>query len=294
MDSYFLQVGLNSLMEAMQIVLLAGALLISYNVSKIVNLGLAAAFTIGAYSVYAGLQTGGALEAFLLFVCSLFIFTALNLFVLNPFIQKHLDLMGLLASVSLWFAVQELHVLTFGAQGRFLLDGVLPTVHFMGLSLPWTGVWTLLLCFILAITAFSVLLYTPLGRSIRALTQHAPATAQLGIREQRIRAGVFFVTTLVAGIIGVFTGLNEAITPMASHNVIIPAFLAFLVGGGKDIRGVFVAALLLVLIPSAVISISFEGASIAETWKPVLVFALALILLLLRPNGLLSIHTRTN
>lgn len=294
MASYFLQIGLNSLVEAMQIVLLAGAFLMIHNVSKVVNLGLGAAFTIGAYSVYAGLQTGGTLEAFLIFVCSLLLFTWINVKALEPFIQKNLDLMGLLASVSIWFGVQELHVLIFGAQGRSLIEGVLPTVHFAGLTLPWTGVWTLILCFCLALLSFFVLLYTPLGRSIRALKQHAPATAQLGIKEKRIRYGVFAFSIFLAGIVGVFTGMNEAMTPMASHTLIIPAFLAFLVGGGKDVRGVFLAGLILILVPSLAISLSFFGTSISEAWKPVLVFALALILLVLRPNGLLTIRTRTS
>lgn len=294
MVSYFLQIGLNSLVEAMQIVLLAGAFLMIHNVSKVVNLGLGAGFTIGAYSVYAGLQTGGTLEAFLLFVCSLLLLTWINVKILEPFIQKNLDLMGLLASVCIWFGVQELHVLIFGAQGRSLIDGVLPTVHFAGLTLPWTGVWTLILCCFFALLAFFVLLYTPLGRSIRALKQHAPATAQLGIKEKRIRYGVFFSMLSISGLVGVFTGLNEAITPMASHNLIIPAFLAFLVGGGKDIRGVFLATFILILVPSLLIAIPFENGSISEAWKPVLVFTLATVLLLFRPSGLLTIRTRTS
>lgn len=292
MALYLFQIGLNSLVEAMQVILLAAGFLLTYNVSKLINLGMGAAFTLGAYSYYVGLHNGGKIEAFLLFIGSLFILSVINVKLLEPFIKKNLDLMGLLASVALWFFVQEAHVLFFGSQGRSIFEGVLPTLEFNGLRITWTALLTIAVSLCAALLTGLILLKTPYGRTMRAVKQHGPASSQLGINEKRIRFMAFFAALLLGGLVGVFTGMNEAMTPMSSHTLIIPSFLAFFVGG-KDIRGIIIAALILVFLPSFIISTSFAGASISEAWKPVLVFALATIILFLRPNGLLTIQNRT-
>lgn len=295
MASYFLQIGLNSLIEAMQVSLLAAGFLLIHSVTRVVNVGLGAAFLLGGYSFYLGLQMfGGNFEAFLTAACSLLILSFINLALLRPFIAKGLELMALLVSISIWFITQELHSMIYGAQGRALVEGVLPTVHFGDLVVPVTGVWTLFVSFALALVGSLIFLKTPLGRSLRALKQHSAASAQLGVRELRLQAGAFLVAMLLAGLMGIFTGMNEAITPTYAHPMIVPAFLAFLVGGGKDIRGVVLAALLLVLVPAFIVAIPWGSVSVAETWREVLIFVLAAGLLVARPDGLLSIRIRTS
>ncbi|QQR54298.1 branched-chain amino acid ABC transporter permease [Candidatus Peregrinibacteria bacterium] len=295
MVSYFLQIGLNSLIEAMQVSLLAAGFLLIFSVTRVVNLGLGAAFVVGGYGFYSGLQLfGGILEAFLIAASSLFILAVINLWLLRPFVAKGLDLMALLVSVSLWFIIQEMYSLFYGAQGRALVDGVLPTVHVGELVLPVTAVWTLIVTFVLAVFATLIFMRTPLGRSVRALKQHSAASAQLGVREGRLQAGAFLIAILLAGLMGIFTGMNQAITPTYAHPLIVPAFLAFLVGGGKDIRGVVLAALLLVLVPSFIVALSWGGVSVSQTWREVLVFVLGAGLLIVRPDGLLSIKLRTS
>jgi branched-subunit amino acid ABC-type transport system permease component len=286
---YFLQIALNSLMEAMQVSLIAVAFLLIHNVTRTVNMGLGAAFLVGGYAYYSGMQVFGVpWGAFLAAALVLAIFAALNLALLRPFVAKGLDLMALIASLSLWFIAQEGISLFYGAQGRFLVEGVLPTLHFGPLSLPITGVWTVGVTFVLAVLGAFVFLKTPLGRSLRALKQHPAAMAQLGVREKVLQAGAFWVAISLVGLMGIFAGMNQAVTPTYSHHTIVGAFLAFLVGGGKDIRGVVLAALVLSLLPSLLTAAS----SIDQTWSEVLVFGIAAILLLLRPDGLLSIKTR--
>ncbi len=295
MASYFLQIGLNSLIEAMQVCLLAACFLLIHNVSRVLNLGLAAAFLVGGYGYYAGLQIfDGALGAFFTAFLGLLLLTVINLSLLRPFIAKGLDLMGLLVGVGLWFIVQELYSMIYGAQGHSLVEGVLPTVHVGELVLPVTAVRTLVVTFVLAILSALVFLKTPLGRSLRALKQHSGVSAQLGVSERRLQAGAFFVALLVAGLMGIFTGMNEAITPTYAHSMIVSGFLAFLVGGGKDIRGVVLAALLLVLVPSFIVAAPWGDLNISQTWREVLVFILAAGLLLLKPQGLLTVRTRTS
>ncbi len=286
---YFLQIALNSLMEAMQVSLIAVAFLLIHSVTRTVNMGLGAAFLVGGYAYYSGMQVfGQGWVAFLVAALVLAIFAALNLALLRPFVAKGLDLMALIASVSLWFIVQEGISLIYGAQGRFLVEGVLPTLKVGPFSLPITGVWTVGVTFALAVLGAFVFLKTPLGRSLRALKQHSAAIAQLGVGEKVLQAGAFWVAISLVGLMGIFAGMNQAVTPSYSHHTIVAAFLAFLVGGAKDIRGVVVAALLLSVLPSLLTAASWGS----ETWRGVLVFGIAAILLLLRPDGLLSIKTR--
>lgn len=286
---YFIQIGLNSLMEAMQVALVAAAFLLVHSVTRTVNMGLGAAFLVGGYAYYSGMQWFGTIgAAFLVAMLALGLFSVLNLALLRPFVAKGLDLMALIVGVSLWFIFQEGISLVYGAQGRFLVEGVLPTLHLGPWVMPITGVITVGVSVFLAILGTVLFLKTPLGRSLRALKQHSAAMAQLGVKEKRLQAGAFLVAISLVGLMGILSGMNQAITPSYSLHTLASAFLAFLVGGGKDIRGVLIAALLLGLMPHFLLAAS----GVSQSWREVLVFAIAAILLLFRPDGILSIKTR--
>lgn len=97
---------------------------------------------------------------------------------------------------------------------------------------------------------------------------------------------------VLAGVVGILSGLNNAVTPGTGFYPVITAFIALLVGGLSDFRGTVVATFLLVLIPELVIALGGNVVNVSVTWKMVLVFVLALILLLIRPNGLFSALNR--
>jgi len=80
--------------------------------------------------------------------------------------------------------------------------------------------------------------------------------------------------------------------PGAGFNIVVLAFIALLVGGVHSLKGTIVAAYLVVLIPELVVGLSSGSYSVSLSWKMVIVFIVAAILLTWKPNGLLERRER--
>lgn len=122
-----------------------------------------------------------------------------------------------------------------------------------------------------------------LGRGIRATAQD-PETAQLmGVDINRVVAMTFLIGGLLAGAAGF---LNAMLYETARFNIgFLPgvkAFTAAVLGGIGNIRGALFGGLLLGLL-------EIYGATVfGGQWKDVFAFVVLVLVLLVRPNGLLG------
>ncbi|MBN2306693.1 branched-chain amino acid ABC transporter permease [Candidatus Peregrinibacteria bacterium] len=280
---FFLQILLNSLVLGTQILLIAIPLYMIYSVSKVFHLGIGAMSTVIAYLFYMIVKWSGDFYlAGIIAVVTGIIFSVFSYFLLEKYIERKQYLFALLASFSAGVALEALIAIGFGSDGKSIIEGVLPTFHFSGLNLTLPGLITIaagILCFLLM--AF-VLQKTPFGRTLRSLSENRNSAEAQGINSHRMRFVTYLLAILMAGFIGITLGLNTALTPGMGFDLIIMAFIAFLIGGQANIAGTFIASYLVALVPQ--IAISFSDFSAA--WKMVFVFLLAAIMLSLWPRGL--------
>ncbi|MCC7197198.1 branched-chain amino acid ABC transporter permease [Candidatus Peregrinibacteria bacterium] len=290
---FVLQILLTSLVTGTQVLLLAAGLYLIYTVTRTVHIALGASTIAGGYAYYVGFQMGLPWYACLAFGLA---FSALLgllcYFLIKPYIQKSQVLLALLVSIALGVALEAALALVFGPEGRYLMDGVLPVFDFWGVRVTQVGLYTLLVGLFTGIIAYIFLHVLPLGRVVRAIAQHPQCASLMGIKERRVQMVIYIVAGVVAGIMGILTGLNGAITPYAGLQPISMAFMALLVGGLTDFRGVALASYLLVLIPELIVSGNFGEISFSSSWKMVFVFVISLAVLALKPNGIFSSVTR--
>lgn len=289
----FAQIILNSLVTGTQVLLLAAALYLTHTVARFHHIALGAAATAAAYSFMALGWTGA--PFWLAATGGVTAAAALNLSLfalLRKYIINGQPLVAMLASLTAGTALEALLGILFGPEGRFLTNGILPTYNWQGLYLTQVGSWTIMIGIATAILAYIFLQLLPWGRLLRAVAQHPPCTAMMGVNEQKIQRLVFILAGLLAGTVGLLTGLNNAVTPQAGLSPVITAFIALLVGGVHDFRGTVLASFLLVLIPEILVSVGGGANSLSMTWKMVFVFLLALLMLLARPRGVFSTNHR--
>jgi len=290
---FVLQILITSLVTGTQVLLLAAGLYLIYTVTRTIHIALGASTMAGAYAYYLAFTLGwpwyGCLFAGILFSALL---GAVCYLLLRNYIHKSQVLLALLVSIAFGVAIEAALAMGFGPEGRYLMDGILPTFDFWGVHITQVGVFTLFVGLIAGIAAYIVLHMLPQGRVVRAIAQHPQCASLLGIKERKVQFISYVVAGVVAGIVGILTGLNSAITPYAGLQPIAMAFMALLVGGLTDFRGVVVAAYLLVLIPEFLVSGSFGDITFSASWKLVFVFVIALIILAFKPNGVFSSVTR--
>jgi branched-chain amino acid transport system permease protein len=126
----------------------------------------------------------------------------------------------------------------------------------------------------------AVLRRTYFGKAIRATAQNEAAAMLAGIDTRRINLLAFGLGSVLAAIAGVSLALIFAIQPTVHILWVVKAFLVAVLGGVGNVRGAFVAGLLLGLAES------YIGTFITFRWVDFSVYVLLLLVLLFRPQGL--------
>jgi urea transport system permease protein len=160
-------------------------------------------------------------------------------------------------------------------------------VEVLGFSFPRTRLFILLLAIVAFLALAAALRYTALGRRIRATVQNRPLAETSGISTRATDRLTFFIGSGLAGIAGVALTLMGSISPNLGTSYIVDAFLVVVVGGIGQVRGAVIAAFLLGVAQSWI-----EYSTTASIAK-VLVFALIVAFLQVRPQGIFSVRTRS-
>ncbi|MBD7980318.1 urea ABC transporter permease subunit UrtB [Oerskovia merdavium] len=160
-------------------------------------------------------------------------------------------------------------------------------VEIFGVGMPRTRVFILVLALVCVGVLALVLRTTPLGRRIRAVVQNRDLAEASGISTRRTDRLTFFIGSGVAGVAGVALTLLGSIGPTLGTNYIVDAFLVVVAGGIGQIKGTVIAAFGL-----GILQATFEYSTTASVAK-VLVFVVIVLFLQVRPQGLVTVRTRS-
>lgn len=287
-----MQLLIYSLVSGTQVLLLALALHLLYQVTRVYNLALGAIGAVASYVLYLALVEGGlsaGVSILLALVTSLLIALAL-FFIIEPFTKRNDYLSGLLATFSIAVLLEAVLAIAFGTGGKNFTQGILPVYEFGVYQIPVSGLITLAFGLLFAVGGWFFSRSTPGGRMLRAIAEHTFSASSLGINDRKARLVSYLFAATIAGCVIALFGWNAALTPGMGFSLIVMAFIAFLVGGVSDIRGTIVASYLVAAIPEIVVGLT-PGLSL--NWKLVLVFIIAAVFLAARPQGLFASATRS-
>ncbi len=141
--------------------------------------------------------------------------------------------------------------------------------------------------FMMGVVAAAVLLLflmlgkTRIGIRIRAGTLDLETVAALGINVRALRSLNFGVGIFLAGLSGVLAAGQLGLEPTMGAGLLMPSFIAIIVGGVGSLPGTLLGGLL-IGVASGVTAVYFPSASEA------VMYVLMAVVLLLRPRGLLG------
>lgn len=130
-----------------------------------------------------------------------------------------------------------------------------------------------------------ILQKTAVGRSVRAVVADREVAVLVGINERLVFTGTFVVSVALAGIAGVVLYGYQPVTPHTGTDFILLSFIVVVLGGIGDVRGTFVAGLLVGLVEN--LTATYVNPSIQDVG----VYAFFVLAIVLRPNGLFGRST---
>ncbi|WGL53901.1 branched-chain amino acid ABC transporter permease [Nocardioides sp. BP30] len=125
--------------------------------------------------------------------------------------------------------------------------------------------------------------HTRFGRGIRATAQDPESAALMGVNSTRIIQVTFFIGGLMAGAAATLYMIRVGTTRQNAGFIFgVKAFTAAVMGGIGNLRGALLGGLILG------VAENYGSAILGTEWKDVVAFVLLVLILLVRPSGLLG------
>jgi len=144
---------------------------------------------------------------------------------------------------------------------------------------------------IAVVAAAVVMLYlflmrTRLGTAMRATSQHPEAAVVVGINPNRVYSITFAIACALAGAGGALLGPLFLIFPQMGDGPMLKALSAIIIGGMGSVPGAIIGGLGIGIIES------LSTLAIPTDYRDTVVFAILILMLLLRPWGLFGVRVR--
>jgi branched-chain amino acid transport system permease protein len=264
-------------------VLMALGLSLILNLSNVINFAHGGFLVVGGYIAYTITPYVGFWGALLLApVVTAIIGIVVERVLIRPLYGRD-PLYSLLLTFGLAFIFEDGTRFLWGAQGKPV---TVPAVLAQPLSYEYffiTGYRLFMVAMVIVSVAllFVLLRFTRLGIRIRAGTLDLETVAAMGINVRVLRSLNFGVGIFLAGLSGVLAAGQLGLEPTMGTGLLMPSFIAIIVGGVGSLPGTLLGGLL-IGVASGLTAVFFPSASEA------IMYVLMAVVLLIRPRGLLG------
>ena len=272
-----------------------------YGILKLLNFAHGEVFMIGSYIGYFTLTAlGGAADPdlpivvviALMFAAAMLGAGALGVvierFAYRPLRQKRAPRIApLISALGVSFCLQQLAVICFGSIPRqynsFAFDNgsLFTSVSIGPFEIQYMQLFVIVTTVVLMVGLTIFIARTQVGRAMRATSFDLEAASMMGIDVDRVIVVTFLIGSALAGAAGVMNGLIfQNVDPYVGFQVGLIAFTAAVVGGIGSIPGAMVGGLAIGL------GRAFAVGFVSSAYQDVIVFAILIGVLLLRPSGI--------
>jgi branched-chain amino acid transport system permease protein len=190
---------------------------------------------------------------------------------------------SLLLTFGLAFIIQDVCRYVFGPNG---LPLGIPAMLSQPLNqelffITWYRIFMVAIVIVAVLGLFAFLRFSRVGMRIRAGTLDLDTVSALGVNVRLLRSFNFGVGSLLAGLSGVLAAGQIGLNPNMGDDLLMPSFIAIIVGGVGSLTGTLLGGLL-IGVASAVTTVFFPSGSEA------VIYLIMAVVLLIRPRGLLG------
>ena len=192
----------------------------------------------------------------------------------------------LITAIGISFFLQNLVQLLFKADPRVLPNFFEGTVRVFGISLPLVTLVVIAVSFCLMVGLTLMVNKTRIGKAMRAVSEDHDAAQLMGISIDTTISFTFGVgSALAAGAAILYVSSYSQISPTMGSMLGIKAFVAAVLGGIGSIPGAVMGGLLIGIMES--LTKGYISSRLADA----VVFSVLIIVLLIRPTGILGIRS---
>ncbi len=257
-----------------------------FGITNMINLAYGQVMISSAYAAYT-LNNAGVSIYLALIVGAIFgaVFSfVLNRLVYAPFQRKGTNLIGMVIislAVSLLIANVLLPIVGYYSVSYHLNPG--PTLHAGAIALTGVQLAIIAISVVIMLAIYALLKMTRLGKAMRATAANPTLARNCGIPTGRVIDLAWLITGALCGIAGVVAGMNSDSFSVANGSeFLIPIIAAAVLGGAGHPYGAMIGAVIIGEMTEV------SAAVISPEYKQVAAFAVLVVVMMLRPQGLLA------
>jgi branched-chain amino acid transport system permease protein len=208
-------------------------------------------------------------------------------FIIEPVILRRIysriEVHQLLVTFALMLIIEDLIKFIWGPQSQIVTEPYLylGVLNIGGLSYPLYYLFLMAVGYLILLLTYLILNHTKLGKIFLATAYDREISVALGIDVKKVYTYAFTLGATLTTLGGALMSPTLSLQPGFSTDYIVLAFAVVVVGGLGDVKGAFIASLLMAF-ARALIVIVIPELELAT------VFIIMLFTILLRPEGILK------
>lgn len=289
----FLQALISGILIGGVYALIGIGLTIIFGVMRVINFAHGDILMVGMYLTYYLFTLGGIdpFASILITIPLMFLFGA---FLQKVFINRVLDVLPqnqILLTIGMGLIMSNTVMLLFTSDYK-ILSATYSSSSFKvaGISVSEPLAISFLITAAITAALYWFLMRTDTGQAIRATAQEREAAQLMGINVKRMSIIAFGLGSALAGTAGALISPTYYIFPQVGGVFTLKAFVITVLGGMGSIVGATLGGIVIGIAESlgAVMGSLIGVDSISAEWKDVVVYVLFLLVLLLKPAGLMG------
>ncbi|MBC7153748.1 MAG: ABC transporter permease [Rhodobacteraceae bacterium] len=284
---FFIAQVLTGLANAGALFLVASGLSLIFGVTRVVNFAHGSFYMLGAYVGYSLMQVLPGMVGFwaamiLSGVVVGLIGVIVEFVVLRP-VYKAPELFQLVATFGVILVIQDLALMIWGPVDLLgpRAPGLKGVVRILGEPVPQYDLALIVITPFVALGLWYLITRTRLGILVRAATQDREMVGALGVNQAWLFTGVFFLGTALAGLGGAMQLPKGGANLLMDFNILTTVFVVVVIGGMGSLPGAYLAAVIISVL-------NVFGVVYLPQSTLVLIFVVMVIVLMVRPYGLLG------
>lgn len=260
-----------------------------YGIILLLNFAHGDVIMIGAYSLFYALvqfHLHPVLAAILAVAASTVVGLLIQQIAYRPLLNAP-RLSLLITAIGMSFLLQNGAQILFGADAKSLDPLVPGALHLGSTSISYAAIVTLFVSILSMVGLTLLVSHSKRGQAMRAVSEDMDAARLMGIDVNRTIAFTFLIGSALAGIGAVlYVSSYPQVSPTMGSMLGLKAFVAAVLGGIGSLPGAMVGGLLIGVLE---VLASAVGLSI---WKDAVVFAILILVLLFKPDGIMGVTRR--
>jgi branched-chain amino acid transport system permease protein len=284
------QLLINSLINGLLLALVALGFHIILSTTKIFHIAHGGIYVAGVYLYLWSSPIIGIMSAiFSAIIFAFLIGVIIERFVYKPLFKKPTnENIALISSLGVYMIIINVIALIFGNETKILDNIIRESLQLGIIIITRPQLWQIFFI-IPAIILFLVFMkVTGYGLKIRAISDNPILSRVVGINTQKIRYIVFGIGSVMAVSAALLKGFDTGIDPYSGMAITLSAVVVVIVGGTSSLYGTVIAALMLASIQN------FTEFYLSAQWRDTVTFAILIIVLLWRTEGILQFNIRSD